>query len=66
MVVPQRREFSAYCWASLGGVSVVRARRERVMRVEWAMGSEVDLGRGCEEVDSREREDGGSEEIIVR
>ena len=45
---------------------MVRARRERVMRVEWPIGSEVDLGRGCDEVDSREREEGGSEEMMAR
>lgn len=65
-VVPWSRALSVYCWASLGEASVVRARRERVMRVEWVIGSEADLGRGCEEVDSREREDRGSEEMMER
>ena len=65
-MVPRRREFSVYCWASLGGASVVRARRERVMSVECVIGSEADLGRGCEAVDSRKREEGGSEEMMER
>ena len=45
---------------------MVRARRESVMRVEWAIGSDTDLGRECEAVDSREREEGGSEAMTER
>ena len=45
---------------------MVRARRERVMSVEWAIGSEADLGRGRDEFDSRESEERGSEAMTER